>query len=182
MNINTNTNINKLLFKKLINRSDVFAIQHKKGYLSIKRKLVDNDIKNHLKGNITIGIYQLDLKNNVKWGCIDIDRKTEIDNILIDKIIKLFTDFEVWLEDSGNKGFHIWIISTTKKIKAGFMKQIIKSRLNKLKTKLIDNYEIFPKQIKLTNKGLGNLVKLPLGKHKKTNRFSKIINIYKKMR
>ena len=58
----------------LINRKDVFCTQEKSGrYSKVNMHVTEKAISEHLKGNITIGTYQLNQESKVKWLCFDID-------------------------------------------------------------------------------------------------------------
>jgi len=161
-------------------RSDVFAEQKKGGwYCPVKRPATLEDVKRHLKGEITMGAYCLKQDNTVKWGCIDLDGT---DQPLLKKqaelIYKTFDDLPKilmlgrLLENSGRRGFHVWIFFRYP-IQALLAKAIIKSRLNNLNLPL---FEVFPKQTELNeNRKYGNLVKVPKGKHLKSGKWSEII-------
>lgn len=157
-----------------INRNDVYSVQQPNGgYYIVKNKIDANIIKQHLAGEITIGIYCLDTENNIKWGCIDLDgtdltllrRESEI-------IYNTFKPFPRMLEFSGRRGYHVWLFFNPK-ITASFGKQLIKSRLTRINQ---NHHEIFPKQVTLdSTRKYGNLVKLPCGIHLKSGKRSEII-------
>ena len=66
------------LLKFLINRIDCFALQHKDGGYRTERTAIRNLMfSSHLSGNITIGAYQFNQDNQVKWVCADIDSHGE---------------------------------------------------------------------------------------------------------
>lgn len=160
------------------NRKDVYALQQDDGsYLPVRQQVTESDIEEHLKGTKTIGMYCLDKNNKVKWACIDIDGKSDIESLksnlfLSKRIYETFNDYSRMLEFSGNKGYHIWIFFK-EKITAAYARQLISSKLNM--AEIPKEFEIFPKQTKLTGKGLGNLVKLPLCIHKKSKKRSQIL-------
>ena len=162
--------------KLFVHRKDVFSVQHKSGaYFPIKRPLTLYDIKRHLRGDVTIGVYCLDTDNTVKWACIDLDgadiRRL---GLVAEAIYSLFSDFGRMLEFSGFKGFHVWVFFKSP-VNAVFAQKLVKSRLNRLN---ILKYEVFPKQTELNeNRKFGNLVKLPLAVHKISGKRSKIIRL-----
>jgi hypothetical protein len=167
------------MLELFVHRSDVFATQQKNGaYYPTKRPITIDDIKSHLKGEVTLGVYCLNTDNTVKWACIDIDLKeinrTELRRVKEDAefIYSMFGEFSRMLEVSGRRGYHIWIFFKHP-INASYVQRMIKSWLNRLK---LNKYEVFPKQTELNeNRKYGNLVKLPLGLHKKSGKFSKIL-------
>jgi hypothetical protein len=61
-----------------VNRSDCYCIQLKQGYSKISEPLTDEILQQHLDGKHTVGSYQLDLNNLVKWLCLDIDPEKNI--------------------------------------------------------------------------------------------------------
>ncbi|MEK6885119.1 MAG: hypothetical protein AABY22_36145, partial [Nanoarchaeota archaeon] len=63
---------------KFVNRSSVFALQTKTGiYVPVKREITLKDIEQHLAGEKTVGIYQVNEANRVKWGVIDTDKSEQ---------------------------------------------------------------------------------------------------------
>ncbi|MBU1429983.1 hypothetical protein KKF91_05395, partial [Myxococcota bacterium] len=80
------------------------------------------------------------------------------------------------LEDSGFKGRHLW----------GFLEQPLPAELvhklgrRLLRTLRLDDpdlaLEFFPKQARVEEDGLGNLIKLPLGIHRKTGRRAALLD------
>jgi len=162
-------------------RRDVFAMQFEGGfYKPIYRAITLEDIREHLLGNITLGAYCIK-DNMIKWACVDIDGAedgSENESLLAnaEEIYKLFPDFVRMLEFSGRRGYHIWIFFDDP-VTALYGKTLIKSRLNTIG---MNKYEVFPKQVQLTKKGFGNLVKIPLAKHKRTGKFSQILKFENK--
>lgn len=190
-----------LLTERFINRTDVYSYQWynenrgvgfakategtcpnnppcpKRSCPHIKSKeLTPNDIVRHLKGNTTLGIYQLDEENNVKWMCFDVDVQQDYKDDVA-RVQSYVLQLGVFLRDvlgpntflvekSGSKGYHIWV----------FFAEPVQARLAHSFGKWVDrncpppdgvNLELFPKQVSI-NKRFGNLVKLPLGVHVKT--------------
>jgi len=81
-------------------------------------------------------------------------------------------DLEPVIEFSGYKGFHFWYFME-RPVPASIVRRALQQIVEPLKPDLsYFDLEIFPKQDHLTGKGLGNLVKLPLGIHRLTGRRS----------
>ena len=165
----------KEIMEIFINRKDVYAIQTKTGYYPVYAQITDDLLQKHLNGEVTIGIYCLDLKNYVKWACIDIDtgettKELEEAKKLADKVITLFPEFNTIGEFTGRRGEHVWLIFDNK-VPAKWAKTLVETRLHLAG---IYNQEVFPKQMTLQGKKLGNLVKLPLGIHQKSGKRSNI--------
>ena len=166
--------IKKLFFV----RDDTYPIQNNDGrYRRIKETVTEEIIKKHLRGEITIGSYQINPKDDtVKWGCFDIDaehveeskRKTyEIRKKLIQKGIPYES---ILMEKSGSPGsYHVWLVISSR-IKASTVKTFMES----IRDEIDSNIEVFPKQESAGVDNIGNLVKLPFGYHQKTKVWSEI--------
>lgn len=146
-------------------------------------RLTERDIQAHLAGRKTLGVYQLK-DNTVKWVCFDIDiskgteiRKSTWENIrrqtryLGKRLYELGVPFLV--EFSGNRGMHVWV----------FFSEPVKSSdayvfghfcLEGVPVHPELHIEMFPKQPSTPN--LGNVVKLPLGIHNKSGKWTEFVN------
>lgn len=164
------------------------------GYSPENKPLTPNVISNHLAGNLTLGIYQLDLASKVKWILFDLDiAKSHLDN-LHDPSFKKWIDahqrrivqdlrqvlatyhIPVNVEYSGYKGYHVWIFLETK-IAANMARIFAQHVAAHIKlSDLPIKMELFPKQSRLSNKGLGNLVKLPYGIHRVSGNLSYMVD------
>jgi len=165
------------------------------GYAPVKEPLNYNKMKNHLLGNYTIGVYQLNLENKVKFMAFDIDAvkftRNEMDDnpafreVLMKELQKTVSQISAilkensipfYLEFSGYKGYHLWI----------FMDDFISASAARLfcqrvmqniaLTNTPVSVEIFPKQTKITPENMGSLIKIPLGIHQKTGKRSYFCN------
>ena len=158
-----------------VGRSDTHAIQQSDGsYLRVGRPLTDDMLKSHLAGETTVGIYQIEPeKNTLKWLCFDIDDK-EITNVerLKDSIVKsgFCTEQSILVEDTGGRGYHLWVFFDPP-IPALVAYYIGRKFEQESKVKC----EVFPKQKVV--EAFGNLVKLPLGVHRKTGQRSRFIGV-----
>jgi len=128
-------------------------------------------MKNHVKGQYTVGFYQIGLDDTVKWICFDIDdhkgeRGPNAVREDLHRLFEIFTKYEIpfLLESSGSpNSYHIWILlKPTKTYNAyNFARQIA--------AKAVVECEIFPKNKSLNKDAkYGNLVKVPLGINRKT--------------
>ena len=175
-------------------REEFFARQWidekgRRGFSPVDRPLNLAEIKNHLDGKDTLGLYLLNEADQVSLSVIDIDidqkalleyardeeessklhRLTHQDAIRIASVCD-DTGIPVLIEDSGYKGRHLWF----------FFESPIKAKLARILLKFIIeragkpgggiHWEIFPNCDKLKGKGYGPLIKLPLGIHKRTGR------------
>lgn len=135
----------------------------------------DKDIQDHLFGRKTYAIYLIDRQDMCWLTIIDIDTK---DISFVKKIINsaLAVGIErnqVLVEDTGGRGFHIWIIynEPIEAEKARKLGQIIVAH-----SEIERDVEVFPKQNKVSDDGFGSSMKLPFGIHKKSNQRSYILD------
>ncbi len=155
-------------------RDDVYArqIEGLNEYSVIKEAVTEKLIKGHLNGRLTIGSFQIDPKNNkVKWICFDFDvdenSSLEIEfekaKILCNRLKK--GGYHPLLEFSGRRGYHVWLFvePADSSIARKFALDISRD---------IRVHEVFPKQDKLNGKGFGAMVKVPLGIHMASNKWS----------
>jgi hypothetical protein len=194
-NLRKNQELIEHYFSLFKGRTDVFARQwhskekNEQGYVPVRQILTEDEIESHISGRETLGIYILKSDNTVNLGVIDIDVKKEIRSVKDKKLIGKINQESLWmvkrikeislnyelnplLEFSGGKGYHFWYFFKNSP-KAGIVKKILESITSEIKNDLTYfNLEVFPKQDYLSGKGLGNLVKLPLGVHKKTGKKS----------
>lgn len=157
------------------------------GYFPVHSPLDGSVVRSHLDGDLTAGLYFTRIDNTVLAGCIDFDiNKRVLDSFEQEKIDRVRSDLNEYvikaaeicsglslpflLENSGNKGYHIWLFFDGG-VSAKVARILLKSLLDKFGESPDGIHcEIFPKQDKVEPGGLGNLVKLPLGIHRKTNR------------
>ncbi len=161
------------------------------GYTPVHEPFTLKVAEQHVLGNLTAGAYPLRLDQTVNFIAFDVDiakpvvRKTINSKSAWDSVMsrvhqtacKLVDagaseDLPVYIEDSGFKGRHAWIFLETP-IPAGVARKcghVLLSRTGALPPEV--TVEVFPKQSRVAPGGLGNLIKLPLGIHKKTGRRS----------
>lgn len=188
------------LFLRLFRgREEAFARQwadrqeEKQGYVPVQRPLLAEDIRDHLQGRKTYGIYLLTNDNMVWTGVVDVDLVARLRNnteakkenaaikreaIYLYKRIKELSaraGLSCICELSGGKGYHFWFPASAP-VQAGIMKKALQALTQNLAADVkCFNLEIFPKQEGLSGKGFGNLVKLPLGIHRGTGKRSLFI-------
>jgi len=175
-------------------RLDFFAYQWvdekgRRGFYPVNRSLSAEELKNHLRGNKTLGLYLLDDADRVSLAVIDIDisqkalleyakdeQETKKLHLLTHhdaiRIASVCDDLKlpVLIEDSGYKGRHLWFFfdsPVAAKLARSLLK-FIAERAGKPSSGI--HWEIFPNYDRLKGKGYGPLIKLPLGIHKRTNR------------
>lgn len=179
-------NLNVLIRTLFVNRRDTYAKQNENGsYTRIEQPLTMYILARHLRGEITVGAYQLDENNLTRYLCFDLDpehlsspRET-VEKILIECLNKptpsapRFYRSSVLLEASRypDPSYHIWVL---------FVPAISAKVVRWLGLKILEHaninpktVEVFPKQEELTkDRPFGNFVKLPLGFHQEKKKWS----------
>lgn len=158
--------------RTFIGRDDCYPLQRDIGsYWSIKRPLTLAVLTAHVRGDLTIGAYALDAQSCARWLCLDAD-ETEQWLVFKDIAQRLEADgMNAYLETS-RRGGHLWLFtaptlgSTIRKFGIGLVQcygsgKIALSGQGKI--------ELYPKQDNVKS-GLGSLVRLPLGIHRKTGK------------
>ena len=179
-----------------VNRSDCYCIQLKQGYSKISQPLTDEVLQQHLDGKTTVGSYQLDLNNLVKWLCLDIDPEKNIDpdpKATAKKILSIL--MQKTKDKEGNEtprtwpnciileasrypdvSYHIWLLFLIPvQAKAA---RWLGHRILEMANLSPKQIEVFPKQDTLTPQTpYGNFVKLPFGKHQVEGKWSRILDL-----
>lgn len=167
--------------------------QGQSGYTLVNEPLTMQALRNHILGNYTLGVYQLDSQSKVGWIVFDLDigKEQQIDLInpefmswanalLLEKtqeIVQLlaFHHIPCSVENSGYKGYHIWIF-LEQRISASLAKAFAERIAAQISLEVLPlQLEIFPKQTKL-KQGYGNLVKLPFGIHRRSGKLSTMLD------
>lgn len=166
------------------------------GYSPVYQPYTPRVVLNHLLGNFTVGIYLLRPDGHARVLAFDFDitaaaieaargsasKAAELRAAVTAYASQAATSFRshgliTILEDSGYKGVHIWCC---------FDDWLTAARLRRLGQALLAtlppppdtiSVEIFPKQ-KGNPVKLGNLIKLPLGIHRKTGRRSLLLDAH----
>jgi len=156
-----------------VNRRDCYAVQTDSGaWTLITEPLTSDVLVRHIEGKVTVGIYQLDTASEVRWVCWDFDTTNaeEVARKLMEYIMKTEYANAILLEHTGGRGYHLWLF---------FENRVTARQAKHIAEKLAEaagvRCEIFPKQTKIVEGGYGNLVRLPLGIHRKTGLRSTLI-------
>jgi hypothetical protein len=175
-------------------REGVFARQWasptgESGYTPIQEPLTPKVAENHILGNFTVGVYPVRLDNTVNFIAFDLDlTKFAVNRAITSqkawealmakvhrtacRVLDLASaqDLPAYLEDSGFKGRHVWIFLENP-LPAGVAKkcgELLAAQLLPLPPEV--TIEVFPKQAMVKQGSLGNLIKLPLGVHRRTGK------------
>jgi hypothetical protein len=177
-------------------RGDCFARQWadkesgKTGYVPVRKPMGHQDLSDHFKGIETCGIYLIDTRGQVRLGVIDADLSAAYrEKEALRKNMGAIKKESTWMasriielsvragqrplvEFSGGKGYHFWYFFDEPQ-PAGRVKAALTGIANQIRNDLsLFQLEVFPKQDHLSGQGFGNLVKLPLGIHRKTGKRS----------
>ncbi len=161
------------------------------GYRPIRKSLDKDLLKRHLAGDQTLGTYLVKRDNSTSLMVFDLDvegrlaTRFEKDPLERRRLLLLLEEearrllgnaAEIGLpllpEFSGFKGFHLWAFSADP-VAARHWRALgtwLLSRMPSPPPGL--HWELFPKQDSVDAEGLGNLVKIPLGVHKRSGRRS----------
>jgi hypothetical protein len=167
------------VWELFVNRTDVYAVQQPDGtYRRVSGELTREHIRRHLRGQITLGAYATSQESFARWICFDFDGDdgpAEAWKLLDYLLSKDAYRSAVMLEDTGGrggKGRHLWIFFTP--TPARYLKWIAQQLLKK--AGVTCEVEIFPKTTEITpDSPYGSLVRLPLGIHRKTGNWSKML-------
>lgn len=182
------------LYELFVFRPDVYARQCGKRWCSVRKSITPCLIIGHLKGETTLGVYQLTEDDTVGWICFDVDPSKVVQPQELAKALTKYSrerwgSRSVLLEASRypDPSFHVWVFF--QQIPARVARHMAWSVLDQVKREFeaegkraeacgCNSVEMFPKQetLKDAPEGLGNLVKLPLGLHRKYGLWSKLLN------
>lgn len=165
------------------------------GYTPVREPMTFQHVRNHLLGNVTLGVYPIRLDGRVGFLALDLDiAKPALEAarydpsravalreavrshglLMLAKAREL--GFDPLLEASGFKGRHLWIFfeepqpaAAAHALGLGFVRLLDLGHPDL-------SLEVFPKQPRLARGQLGNLIKLPLGIHRRTGRYALLLD------
>ncbi len=160
------------------------------GYSPVEEPLTARLVRQHLFGDLTLGVYPIRLDGTCLFFAVDLDlTKAAIDfarrgpeearrvREALRSAVRTTTQrlqaigLDPLIEDSGHKGRHFWFFLERPEpadLLHGFGRLLLRYLGDDLPGGIA--LEFFPRQPKRRGKGLGNLIKLPLGVHRKTGR------------
>jgi hypothetical protein len=167
--------------------------ERKGGYTPVREPMSFRVVRDHLVGAVTAGAYVVRLDGTVRFMAFDIDMtKRAMEAVSGDPgrakslrtgVLHVTRSIRHRLgkmgmkaleEDSGYKGRHLWVLFE-KPVDAHIVHRFGRSFLAGFPcTDPRVHVEFFPKQAR-TSGGPGNLIKLPLGLHKRVGRWSRLI-------
>jgi hypothetical protein len=173
--------VNIAQLKRLVGNPDAYAKQNPDGtWTPVREPLTQSVLEGHLRQAYTVGTYvghkmeDEELGGDGQWTgahtlVLDFDSGEEArDQAQQAKnaLVKLgLTPAHVGIEFSGRKGYHVWVVLTEDRPNAE-LRRVGRAALAVAGLPL--STEVFPKQDEVRD--LGNLVKLPGGKHQVTGK------------
>lgn len=163
------------------------------GYSPVREPFSPRVALQHLNGSITVGVYPIRLDGTVVFGALDLDvtkralaeargspeASRRLRRLLDEQARRWLAALEKLglsslYEDSGYKGRHLWFLLAEPEpavVVRQFGLLFVKAHPLEHRELAV---EIFPKQAE-TGTGIGNLIKLPLGIHRRTGRRSRLL-------
>ncbi len=153
-----------------ISRRDCYPWQQSDGsYISVHKPLTADLLQRHLKGSITLGAYALNSASMAQWICLDADDEPQWDH-LRELAHSLQSQSVQAYREPSRRGGHLWLF--TPPLPGIFARRFAKQLMAENN---VSQVELYPKQDELA-KGLGSLVRLPLGVHRKSGQVYPFIN------
>jgi hypothetical protein len=152
---------------QFVGNPDAFAQQQKDGtYLPVRSPLTPVELDQHVAGQRTIGTYVLHY-DKARFFVFDIDDQ---DLGAARQLSQVCADlgYTAGIEFSGKKGYHVWVL-----LDQWYPAVDIQRLAAHIASTVGFNGEVFPKQA--VARDLGNLIKLPLGRHQVTGVMSRFL-------
>lgn len=150
-----------------VGRRNNYAIQQRDGrYFRVKKPVTEAVLARHLAGKICIGTYVLDEEKRCPFAIFDADQSdglTVLRNLQMDLARQ---GFPAYLERS-RRGGHLWLF-----FHEPCPAELVRAWLLPLAT--AHHLELFPKQS--TGRGVGSLIRLPLGVHQRSGKRYPFLN------
>jgi hypothetical protein len=148
-------------------RHDVYGIELPQGWITVKKPVTLGLILQHLNGGPCLGAHVIDQQSRCRYIGWDMDeaRKSQL----------IFARAKAWYPDSvlynftGGRGYHVRVF---------FNRPILSNVAFVLTKKLVEGtegVECYPKQKWISHSSVGNFMRVPLGKHRKTGRVGTLI-------
>jgi TOTE conflict system, Archaeo-Eukaryotic Primase domain/Primase C terminal 1 (PriCT-1) len=162
----------------VVGNPDAFAVQNEDGsYFPHRQVLTDAHLKYHAEGLHTLGVYTVRPGTNdtklLVWDFDNEDLQVASNQAaaLVQALVMQANMPWGWLmEFSGRKGYHVWLFLEE------YMPADVVRRAGLAALQLAGlplSTEVYPKQTEVTD--LGNLIKLPLGKHQVSGAMSRFV-------
>jgi len=162
--------------------------QGRVGYQPVHEPLTPRILRQHLDGDLTCGVYPVRVDGTVFFAVWDVDinrnvlekylrrpdRLAELTRMAHETAVRIAAlcrslGLPSLIEDSGFKGRHVWVFFCAP-VEARIVRTVAEriARLEPVPPEL--HVDVFPRQDTVEPGQLGNLIKLPLGIHRRTGR------------
>lgn len=158
------------------------------GYAPVHEPLTEQALAAHVRGDLTAGVYPVRTDATVRFLAFDIDiarhalttatdpeRRAQMDALVVEDARRIGALLQrlglpYAVESSGYKGAHVWVCfaGPVPAARARLFARTLEKQAGPPPPDI--QREVFPKQDEVAEGQLGNLIKLPLGVHKKTGR------------
>ncbi len=172
----------RLLETYFVGRRDIYAVQNEMGeYTATRRPLSPELLLAHCKGQRTIATYPANDIGNTPFAIIDIDRKDAPAEEFALFVKRWLAHFRVpaFIEFSGRKGYHIWVIFKCW-VPAAKATRLLSIAIRQHEAELGEpGFQLeppFPRQPRTTIEHPGNSVKLPWGVHQVSGNFAYFVD------
>ncbi len=168
---------------------------NRRGFGSVSAPLTEEVLQKHFLGECTVGTYVQRNNGTAKYMVIDIDISKKVLLELEGDLGKLQPymqraanctrkiqnglkqmGFCSWVEESGYRGYHIWILFT-EWISVRYLnlfQDVIEERIGEVPEAIA--IEFFPNKTQIKNGKLGQAIKLPYGYHTRTGKQSRFLD------
>lgn len=149
--------------QRFIGNPAAYALQLDDGsYKPVRKQVSGSLLKQHIAGEITVGTY-VNIGEMARWLCFDVDTgddaPAEAGRVKAAILEMGVPEYATGIEFSGRKGYHVWVL-VENYLQASELRRLGRGVLALAEVEC----EVFPKQD--VTRDLGNLVKLPSGKHR----------------
>jgi hypothetical protein len=157
------------LYSMFVNRSDCYAQQYQNsnsgewGFSKITSTLTEDKINRHIKGEVTLGTYQIALDDTVTWCMDDIDSHNDETDARekVGRVVGVMRKYCIpfLLEASGSiDSYHLWVLVSRTSTDNAFW------FIRQINSEAKVDCEAWPKQKSISGRDAkyGNLVKLPI--------------------
>lgn len=150
-----------------VNRDDAFGAETSRGWVTKKRPLTKVDVENHLRGVVTLAVHAFSRDNRCKWMAWDVGSYV----LLLKKVRTTFPERSVLCDWTGGRSYHVWVFFA-KPVPS----QVAHTHAKEMARGIFEGIEFFPKQPWVGETGYGNMIRLPLGKHQRKQRWGSLIH------
>ncbi|MCW2279370.1 CRISPR-associated primase-polymerase type A1 [Heliophilum fasciatum] len=171
-----------------LGRPDVFGQfwqnnEGQQGYMPLYRSLTDQELEAHIRGEVILGTYLLRPEGTTRALVLDVDgvamggmaeQKAMEFSWRLTEALHEEGWHPLWFR-SGGKGAHIWLCFEHP-VAARQVRRFIDGWLDRFRPFPKDvMVEVFPKQDHLGPAAMGSLIRLPMGRHPQTGRWSRLL-------